>query len=99
LLGELHRKPPLHPINRVKVKCCPGEYGIEVLIPEEQYGVRTGIEGHVPYYDKGKLQFDPQPGDTAILREVNVDFHMSLNQVLTLSPSHTPRPTNPGYAE
>ena len=74
------RKPEADPVNRFTVIVGAGEYGLEALIGEEQQGVPTGVRGHIPVFDSVHYHFDPQPGDTAILREVNVDFHMRLNQ-------------------
>lgn len=80
---QLTRKPPTHPINRICVKTGKGEYTHDIFLKTELQGVRLGIEGHVPVWDACYRQFDPQPDDTAILREVLVIlFNVSLFVIL-----------------
>lgn len=80
LMHEHSQKPPEHPINTFRVPVGPGEYGPDALLPTEVYNVRTGIEGHVPAYDECYRQFDLIENGRVVLREVNVDFHLSLSQ-------------------
>lgn len=51
-MGELPRKAPEQPLNRIQVYVGEGEYARDVMLPVVlENGIRTGIEGHVPVWD------------------------------------------------
>jgi hypothetical protein len=78
---QLWQKPDPHPMNTFFVPVGQNEYGRDALLPTTIEGVRTGIEKHVPAYEDCYRHFDQLEDDSFVLREVNVDFHLSLSQM------------------